>query len=346
MLVTGGTRGIGKAIAFAFAKKGARVAVLFRSDQVSADKTLAELEGNTHLAIKADVADADQVKTALDDVVESFGRLDIVVNNAGIGVYHPLPTTNYKDWQQAWKKVQVTQSKDEYVSSTYRVKPDSLVIETKHYTWVSDAQTPYKNLWWMRPDEPEKQNAFRKGSLEYAENMWTHIEATGSSMPYWRLPKPWKKYNILIRLAIDGGYAGGGFGACDLRDATGGPRNEGLGHEWYHGHPHGGWSTLFFGESVCHGGRHLNLPGETPMFSPNFCYPWRNVSSTQYQCPLWYFATSRTGAMASCRLPVAWRRSRNPLRTTPSLDSASNEAFGKTASRVSAISLVNTRRVW
>ena len=104
VLVTGGTRGIGKAIAFAFAKKGARVAVLFRSDQVSADKTLAELEGNTHLALKADVADADQVKKALDAVIESFGRLDIVVNNAGIGIYHPLPTTNYEDWQQAWKQ--------------------------------------------------------------------------------------------------------------------------------------------------------------------------------------------------------------------------------------------------
>ncbi len=104
VLVTGGSRGIGKAIAFAFAKKGARVAVLFRSDQVSADKTLAELEGNTHLALKADVADADQVKKALDAVIESFGRLDIVVNNAGIGIYHPLPTTNYEDWQQAWKQ--------------------------------------------------------------------------------------------------------------------------------------------------------------------------------------------------------------------------------------------------
>ena len=104
VLVTGGTRGIGKAIAFAFAKKGARAAVLFRSDQMSADKTLAELEGNAHLAIKADVTDADQVKKALDDVIEGFDRLDIVVNNAGIGVYHPLPTTNYEDWQQAWKK--------------------------------------------------------------------------------------------------------------------------------------------------------------------------------------------------------------------------------------------------
>ena len=104
VLVTGGTRGIGRAIAFAFAKKGARVAVLFRSDQGSADKTLAALEGNDHLAIKADVADPDQVEKAVFDVVRHFGRLDIVVNNAGIGVYHPLPMTNYEDWQQAWRQ--------------------------------------------------------------------------------------------------------------------------------------------------------------------------------------------------------------------------------------------------
>jgi hypothetical protein len=193
-------------------------------------------------------------------------------------------------WQQAWEKLQATQSQDEYIPNDYRVKSDSLVIETKHFTWVSDAETRHKTLWWMRPHEPEKQNAYRQGSLEYAENMWTHIEASGSSMPYWRLPKPWKKYNILVRLAIDGGYAGGGFAACDLRDAAGGPRGIGLSHEWYHGHPGGGWSRTFFGESVCHGGRHLHLPGEVSMFSHNFCYPWRNVSCTQYQCPLWYFA--------------------------------------------------------
>jgi hypothetical protein len=193
-------------------------------------------------------------------------------------------------WQEQWKKIQAAQSQDEYVSSDYRVRPDSLILETKHFTFVSDPKTEYKTLWWMRPHEPEKQNAFRKASLEFAENMWTHIEASGSSMPYWRRDPPWKKYNVLIRLAIDGGWAGGGFGACDLRDATGGPRNLGLSHEWYHGHPGGGWSATFFGESVCHGGRHFNIPGEVLMFSHNFCYPWRNVSCTQYQCALWFFA--------------------------------------------------------
>ena len=104
VLVTGGTRGIGRAIASAFASKGARVALIFRSDQASADKALAELEGSGHLAIKADVADADQVERAVADVIQHFTKLDIVVNNAGIGIYHPLPTTSYEDWQQAWRQ--------------------------------------------------------------------------------------------------------------------------------------------------------------------------------------------------------------------------------------------------
>ena len=220
-------------------------------------------------------------------------------------------------WRKEWKKIQATQSQDEYVSNSYRRRPDSLVLETKHYTFVSAAKTQYKTLWWMRPHEPEKQDAYRKGTLEFAENMWTHIEAAGCSMPYWRRTGPRKKYSVLIRLAIDGGYAGGGFNACDLRDATGGPRNLGLSHEWYHGHPGGGWSATFFGESVCHGGRHFNIPGEVLMFSHNFCYPWRNVSVTQYQCPLWYFALgdnpnwgygiiSVAGCLASAVEPTAY----------------------------------------
>ncbi len=209
--------------------------------------------------------------------------------------YHMMVSQEDRDfihgiWRKEWKKIQATQSQDEYVSNSYRRRPNSLVLETKHFTFVSDAKTQYKTLWWMRPHEPEKQNAYRKGTLEFAENMWTHIEASGSSMPYWRRPGPRKKYSVLVRLAIDGGYAGGGFNACDLRDATGGPRNLGLSHEWYHGHPGGGWSAGFFGETVCHGGRHFNIPGEVLMFSHNFCYPWRNVNVTQYQCPLWFFA--------------------------------------------------------
>ena len=93
VLVTGGTRGIGRAIAGAFARKGARVAAVFRSDQASADKTLASLDGSGHIAIKADVSDPAQVERAIDQVVAEFGKLDIVVNNAGIGDSH-LPSVD------------------------------------------------------------------------------------------------------------------------------------------------------------------------------------------------------------------------------------------------------------
>jgi len=104
VLVTGGTRGIGRAIALAFARKGARVAAVFRSDQASADKTLASLEGVGHIAIKTDVSDPAQVEQAIDQVVAEFGRLDIVVNSAGIGDYHPITSSSYEDWQQAWRQ--------------------------------------------------------------------------------------------------------------------------------------------------------------------------------------------------------------------------------------------------
>ncbi len=104
MLVTGGSRGIGKAIANAFADSGARVAIIYRSDGLAAENTLAELNGAGHLALQANVANAADVEQAFNTVLAEFGKLDIVVNNAGIGIYHPLESTSYSEWQDAWRK--------------------------------------------------------------------------------------------------------------------------------------------------------------------------------------------------------------------------------------------------
>ena len=200
----------------------------------------------------------------------------------------------FKEWEKAFAKLQAAASKAEYGPRTgktkTRVEGKELVVESEHFRFTSGATTKHKTLWWVRPHEPEKQNLFRKASLEFVENMWTHIESAGSSMPYWRRKGPKRKYAIYIMLTVSGGWAGGGFGTCSLRDNTGGPRNLGLSHEFYHGHPTGGWQMNYFGEILCHGGRHFNIPGETMMFSANFCYPWRNVNSTQYQSSLWFFA--------------------------------------------------------
>ena len=104
VLVTGGSRGIGRAIATAFAEKGARVAILYCSNQAAADATLAALNGTGHLTIQADIADAQQVPEAVNSVISSFECLDIVVNNAGIGIYHPIESTSFEDWQDAWRQ--------------------------------------------------------------------------------------------------------------------------------------------------------------------------------------------------------------------------------------------------
>lgn len=104
VLITGGSRGIGKAIAIAFAKQGARVAIVFHSNRSAADATVKELNGSGHIALQADVANPVEVEQAVNSVIAEFGTLDIAVNNAGIGITHPLATTAFEDWQAAWKK--------------------------------------------------------------------------------------------------------------------------------------------------------------------------------------------------------------------------------------------------
>ncbi|MEX2469044.1 MAG: SDR family oxidoreductase [Pseudohongiellaceae bacterium] len=104
VLVTGGTRGIGRAVSMAFARRGARVAMLYRSAAEAAEQTLSELEGAGHHCLRADVADPDAVQQAVNDAIVLLGHIDIAVNNAGIGVYHPLLETSYPDWQRAWQQ--------------------------------------------------------------------------------------------------------------------------------------------------------------------------------------------------------------------------------------------------
>ena len=104
VLVTGASRGIGRAIANAFAARGGRVAVNFRSNQASASETLNELEGEGHVVVQADVSVPDGAKTAVDESVSGLDGLDIVVNNAGIFDEHRIDSIGFDEWQSAWRR--------------------------------------------------------------------------------------------------------------------------------------------------------------------------------------------------------------------------------------------------
>lgn len=92
VLVTGGSRGIGAAIARRFASLGAHVVVGYRSEHEAANRLAEELSGGgrTCIAVQADVANPDDITTFVGSAVERFGQIDILVNCAAIGTYRPL----------------------------------------------------------------------------------------------------------------------------------------------------------------------------------------------------------------------------------------------------------------
>ncbi|MEU6132335.1 SDR family oxidoreductase [Saccharopolyspora sp. NPDC047091] len=103
VLVTGASRGIGRAIATAFAQAGGRVAVHCSSRPEEAARTLESLPGSGHVLVRADIADPGQVPRLVGEAVDGLGALDVLVNNAAVMTPHPPATTSYADWQAAWR---------------------------------------------------------------------------------------------------------------------------------------------------------------------------------------------------------------------------------------------------
>ena len=103
VLITGGSRGIGKATAIAFAKKGAKVGVNFKNDKNSAETTLNELVGNAHKLYQYDISIKSQQQALIKTVIADFGRIDILVNNAGISIEHDIDKTSFEEWFNAFQ---------------------------------------------------------------------------------------------------------------------------------------------------------------------------------------------------------------------------------------------------
>jgi 3-oxoacyl-[acyl-carrier protein] reductase len=104
VLVTGGSRGIGRAIARAFADRGDRVAVHCGTSRDLAKAVVRDLPGPGHVVVQADMADADAVGAMVDRAATELGGLDVLVNNAGVFVASPPLTSSYAEWQRVWSQ--------------------------------------------------------------------------------------------------------------------------------------------------------------------------------------------------------------------------------------------------
>jgi 3-oxoacyl-[acyl-carrier protein] reductase len=103
VLVTGGSRGIGAAIARAFAERGDRVAVHCRDAVATAEVVRDSLAGDGHVVVRADLAVPAEVRAMVDAAAAGLDGLDVLVNNAGIYLDHPVLGTSYEEWQAAWQ---------------------------------------------------------------------------------------------------------------------------------------------------------------------------------------------------------------------------------------------------
>ena len=108
VLVTGASRGIGREIARQFLARGAMVAVHFNRNRKAAEETVAEFSPGRHLLIQADLSDPAAPQGVIEEAVKTFGRLDVLVNNAGLHIFHPPLDTTFEDWQDSWERILAT----------------------------------------------------------------------------------------------------------------------------------------------------------------------------------------------------------------------------------------------
>ncbi|MBX3065335.1 MAG: SDR family oxidoreductase [Anaerolineae bacterium] len=104
VLVTGASRGIGRAIALEFAMRGARIAINYHSNQVAAEETRGALPGTGHLLVQADIADPQAVQAMVQRTVDQMGGLQILINNAAIYQEHKIAEVDYATWQHSWRQ--------------------------------------------------------------------------------------------------------------------------------------------------------------------------------------------------------------------------------------------------
>ena len=200
VLITGGARGIGRAAAIAFSREGARVAVNYRNNMKAARACLDLLEGEGHLACQADLSDPSAIHEMVEQVIDHYGRIDVLVNNAGIHETHPIDKVDYKSWQKEWKDT-IGVNLIGAANITYCVAQHMIRAQKGHIVFVSS-----RGAFRGEPDQPAY-GASKAGMNQLAQSLAQKLAPYG----------------------IFSGVVAPGFVETDLaRDILDGPRGPGI----------------------------------------------------------------------------------------------------------------------
>ncbi len=104
VLITGASRGIGRETAIRMALAGARVVVNYHRSEAEALAVIRDIGEGQAVAIRADVADPQQVEDMVQRALERFGRIDVLVNNAATFEINPFDGKDYEAWQRGWNR--------------------------------------------------------------------------------------------------------------------------------------------------------------------------------------------------------------------------------------------------
>jgi len=104
ILITGSSRGIGRATAIQFAESGGKVAVHYNRNMEAAEETLKMLKGDGHIIVQADMTNPEALKLMVEEVTDKLGKIDILINNAGIYEEIDFHKMTYTEWQDSWEK--------------------------------------------------------------------------------------------------------------------------------------------------------------------------------------------------------------------------------------------------
>jgi NAD(P)-dependent dehydrogenase (short-subunit alcohol dehydrogenase family) len=105
VLITGGSRGIGRACAELFSELNANVIVTYKNNLSEAEQTIKSLNtSGNHSFFQLDITQPEAIRNLFDEVMRKYNRLDVLVNNAGVYIEHKISEVSYEQWQQIWNE--------------------------------------------------------------------------------------------------------------------------------------------------------------------------------------------------------------------------------------------------